>query len=1381
MPESSSSFHGTHTSGTAVGDDYQTPATPSFPGIDVGDGMAPGAKLLFQDVGNDQTGCIVDTDDYAVYLQAMAGGARVHSNSTGGDSSGAYGSSDQTVDRFLFDHEEMALFFSAGNSGPGSGSTGSPANSKNAMAVGALGHGNSTTVVAFSSRGPTDDGRIKPDLVAPGQSIRSALGDTDHASSNCSTMELSGTSMSCPAAAGAAALLRQYFADGYYPTGVRNAADQFSPYAPLVKAVLLNGTLPVGSDPGFGNNKSGWGRVFLDNNLYFAGDARKLRVWNLPNTQGLKSGETHRYVVDVGEGQELRATLTWSDAEATLGAATTLVNDLDLVVAGGTNTWLGNVLATSGDSIVGGSPDRVNSVEQVRLTAPSTGSYVLTVTAARAPGSGRDQTDRQGYALVVSSAACASKVTEAPTGLAATSHPVMGTNLVFTPAPSSTTTQVYRASGGCDAGREAFQFIGHSSGGSFTDGRAQGGVTYSYVLRGADGCGEGPAGSCVTITPGGRCDRAPAFAGLTSAAATGTDCRIGLSWAPATTSCVTGQALHYNVYRSEAANPSIPGTLIGATNGLSFEDTGVVSGKAYAYVVRAEDSNGGGTGPSGGNEESNSVAIMAAVSGPPGTVGAWTDDGGDGGGLMTADALWRITSTQAASGRLSYHLGPDNGTYPNLTCAALTTPPLALATGAVLSYSARFNLEYQWDGVVVEISTDGGGTWTDLPPTTPAGYPGTLAETTDDPVNACRYPKTHGAFTGPVDNSVLTPWAEYRTTLSPAYDGKTVRIRWRFTSDPGAEFEGFYLDAISVTNVRVPESCTPVANNPPTVRITTPATDLATEAGVAVEFAGTGSDPDPRDTLSYRWDFGDGAPVFSGLNPPPHPFAVPGSFTVTLTATDSRGASTAATRLVTVAVPTVNGASLFVPVVLDTDGAGGSHYVSELTLASRAAAPVEVLLSYAGTTGGGSGFARLTLTAGEQRVVPGVVAHLRSLGLPLTDDGSSKVGTLVVTFSGVASARDVFAGTRTYTKDPSGGSGTFGLFYPASQPTSSSVIVFGLQQNASQRSNLSVQNAGAGNVELRVEILGPDGESLDAFSVALGPYGWNQKNQPLSGTGAAQGRARVTRISGSSPFAAYGVLNDVVTSDGSFLTPLVPGDAGAAERIIPIVLTASGYSSELTLTNLTTAPLGLKLTYTAARQPGFSPDGSGSATMTLAAGEQRIAPDALAFLRSLGIPVPSGVNAGGSLHVEGPSGATADALAAGARTFTAGPAGGSFGVFYAGLSRNDTASDVAYVYGLQQNGQLRSNVAALNRGDAGDDITLRITFYDARGSALPDPEIRSVAPGSWFQLNQPLSARGAAAGSAKVERISGRSRFVTYGVLNDMVNSDGSYLPMTVP
>ena len=60
------------------------------------------------------------------------------------------------------------------------------------------------------------------------------------------------------------------------------------------------------------------------------------------------------------------------------------------------------------------------------------------------------------------------------------------------------------------------------------------------------------------------------------------------------------------------------------------------------------------------------------------------------------------------------------------------------------------------------------------------------------------------------NNDALTPWTQYSSNLSPAYDGKTVRIRWRFTSDPGAEFEGFYLDTSSVTNVRLAGLCTPL-------------------------------------------------------------------------------------------------------------------------------------------------------------------------------------------------------------------------------------------------------------------------------------------------------------------------------------------------------------------------------------------------------------------------------------------------------------------------------------------------------------------------------------------------------------------------------------------
>ncbi len=433
---SSTSYHGTHTSGTAVGDDYHTPSTSSFPGIDVGDGMAPNAQLLFQDFGNDSSGCLVGIDSYPVYLQALTGGARIHSNSTGSSTNGAYTAEDQDVDRFLFDHDEMTIFAAAGNEGPGSTSGSSPGNAKNVVSVGAVGHGSSTQVISFSSRGPAADGRIKPEVMAPGSGISSARGDDSHTSNNCGVQNLSGTSMATPTAAGATALLRQYFTDGFYPTGAAQAGDRLNPPAPLVKAALLNGTLPLGVDPGFGNNSYGWGRVFLDNNLHFAGDARKLRVWNLANAQGVKTGDVHRYTVTVGAGQEFRVTLVWSDAEGTLGAAAALVNDLDLTVTDGTSTWRGNSFATGGDSRLGGEVDNLNNVEQVKLSAPEAGTYTVTVTASHVPGNGRELTDRQGYALAVSMASCATKVTAAPAGLSAASNAVMGVDLSFTPAPN---------------------------------------------------------------------------------------------------------------------------------------------------------------------------------------------------------------------------------------------------------------------------------------------------------------------------------------------------------------------------------------------------------------------------------------------------------------------------------------------------------------------------------------------------------------------------------------------------------------------------------------------------------------------------------------------------------------------------------------------------------------------------------------------------------------------------------------------------------------------------------------------------------------------------------------------------------------------------------
>ena len=571
------------------------------------------------------------------------------------------------------------------------------------------------------------------------------------------------------------------------------------------------------------------------------------------------------------------------------------------------------------------------------------------------------------------------------------------------------------------------------------------------------------------------------------------------------------------------------------------------------------------------------------------------------------------------------------------------------------------------------------------------------------------------------------------------------------------------------------ETGTPAVNNPPTVQVLLPSATAAVEAGTLVSFRASGSDPDPGDTIAYSWLFGDGTPPAAGIAAD-HWFGVPGTYTVTLTGTDSRGATATATRIVVVTASTISGASLLLPVVLETPGSAGSYYTSEVTIASRLSRPVDVLLSYTAAAGGGSGFARLSLAAGEQRVLPGILSWLRGRGLPVPDDSSSRVGTLLLTFSDAPATDGLFAGARTFTPDPSGGAGTFGLFYAAAATSTSTATLFGLQQNGSQRSNVALVNAGASPVTLRTQLLGPAGELLGSVDSTLAGYAWTQLNTPFAGLGVTSGRAVVTRTSGSSPFTVYGVLNDAVTSDGSFIPPLLPGDASPADRLVPIVLSVSGYRTELTLSNLTPSPLPLTLAYTAS--PQLNAAGTGTGTITLGAFEQRVETDAMGFLRGLGIPVPATGSVGGSLSVRA-AGGNASSFAAGARTFIGAAGGGTYGLFYPGATLADSAATVAYVQGLQQNSSQRSNLAVVNRGDAGDSVTLRITWLGPDGAQAGAPDTISLVPGEWAQFNQPLSTRAVAAGSARIEKLSGASRFVAYGVLNDQTNSDGSYIPMT--
>ena len=385
--------HGSHVAGTVAGDNFANLLLH-----DAADGMAPGAKLVIQDAGYQVDNCgdlpgigcpVVDLNP--IFQQAYNQGARIHTNSWGDNENSTvqnnYSSGSQDVDEFMWNHKDFLIFFAAGNSGPGTGTVGSPSTAKSGVAVGATLRGTSAdSMASFSSCGPTADGRIKPDLTVPGSSIVSANNDLSVSTNNCGSKTSSGTSMAAPGAAGLAALARQYFMDGWYPTGVENSLNAFTPSAALLKATLVNSAANMTGTTAIPANCQGWGRVLLENALYFNGQARKL--WVKDDTAGFATGssnEARTYSFSVASGQPLKVTLAWTDYPSTPAASVNLVNDLDLTVTGPTGTvWRGNVFS-GGQSATGGTADRRNTLEQVLLNSPAAGTYTVTVRSFNIP------------------------------------------------------------------------------------------------------------------------------------------------------------------------------------------------------------------------------------------------------------------------------------------------------------------------------------------------------------------------------------------------------------------------------------------------------------------------------------------------------------------------------------------------------------------------------------------------------------------------------------------------------------------------------------------------------------------------------------------------------------------------------------------------------------------------------------------------------------------------------------------------------------------------------------------------------------------------------------------------------------------------------------
>ncbi|MBW3625318.1 MAG: S8 family serine peptidase, partial [Armatimonadetes bacterium] len=338
------------------------------------------------------------------------------------------------VDEFIWNHPDMSIVFAAGNDGsdsptwgaspyetrrmsrlPGDGiikpgSLFAPGTAKNAITVGASegfrppnegwgGYANSRWslwgfraapistdytgddpegLAPFSSRGPTADGRIKPDLVAPGTNIISTAsslpnGSTLWGSAGTGYKYNGGTSISAGFVSGAAALVRQWYVE---KQGVQ-------PSAALVKATLLNGARELAPGqygtgatqeiPPRPNGAEGWGRVDVAGALQ---PLAPLAARFVDDRGGLRTGGERTWLMKVPQGgHSLRVMLAWSDYPGAADAAVALVNDLDLTVT-----------APDGTTRRGNDrEDRRNNVEAVEAPAAEPGIYKVRVRAYNVP------------------------------------------------------------------------------------------------------------------------------------------------------------------------------------------------------------------------------------------------------------------------------------------------------------------------------------------------------------------------------------------------------------------------------------------------------------------------------------------------------------------------------------------------------------------------------------------------------------------------------------------------------------------------------------------------------------------------------------------------------------------------------------------------------------------------------------------------------------------------------------------------------------------------------------------------------------------------------------------------------------------------------------
>ena len=364
-PADSNGGHGTHIAITIAG---------SGTGDSSAKGIAPDALIVAYALEHDPTGVFGRIGSiYDMLNHAEQEGSRISVNAWGLNGNyGAYTGDSRSVDVFVKDNSDFLPVFSAGDDPSQNASkVMAPSTGKNVLSIGASTTNPSGSVANFSSLGPSLDGRVKPDLIAPGVDICSGraqeaaiptgsnCGSGQHANGNGLYMSLTGASQATAVAGGSISLIREF---------IREEVGIVKPSASLLKGAAINGAIDLGA-PDIPNSEEGWGQISVANTVMPEYNGVDLSTY-YDNSRVLSAGFSTLYQFDVNPGSGLDLTLTWTDVAGSANAEqnqSRLVNDLDLLLMAPDGTvFKGNVML-NGYSIPNGVHDSVNNVERIKI------------------------------------------------------------------------------------------------------------------------------------------------------------------------------------------------------------------------------------------------------------------------------------------------------------------------------------------------------------------------------------------------------------------------------------------------------------------------------------------------------------------------------------------------------------------------------------------------------------------------------------------------------------------------------------------------------------------------------------------------------------------------------------------------------------------------------------------------------------------------------------------------------------------------------------------------------------------------------------------------------------------------------------------------------